>query len=512
MKSKLFTRITIVAVSLSLCLISFWPLVRSGLGGMFFSIDPDVMYVANSFLFFKTGNIYYFDQPGTPAIMIMSGAIFLLSLYVKLFQNIPFISYSLNNFDSIFFLLRLLQSVVLFASLIVIFSSLKRLTNKWISILILSSLLLLFPPFYYLGVSISAEALSFLLVSLWLAAVGRSLTNGTEKGAHLIFILAGLSFASRATNFFLIPASLIFLPVSKRSKAMDKIKSVLFCGAMTLFGFTAGIFPVLSKIKLLALNIFSFASATEIHGAGRRAVFDVRSFSYSARELFGSNREAAIVAATIGAIFLAGIFNKDKVVRKISLTGLVFCFGMLAFAKFPLAHYQTFNYYAAAFLAVPLIIKIFNKYAFVIPLVLLTFYVPGVFKSYFISATSLINESAAIDRYAGINAGSSLNLWQWSRSKEFTIVWTRDYAPVVFDKSIRTMKYPIYELVGDYKVRVSGADERELFDICWDNLFLQDSFVEELIAKHPEIKKYRKSKVEGTPLYLIQSAGCAKRI
>lgn len=511
MKSRLLIKIAIVAVSLGLCLISFWPLIYNSFVGMFFSLDPDVMYVANSFLFLKTGNVYYFDQPGTPAVMMMSGALFLLSLYVKFFPNIPFILYSIDHFDLIFMFLRLVQSLVLFAALIISFNSLVKLTKTWISVLILSSLLLLLPPFYYLGVSISAEALSFLFVTLWLSAVVGILTGGKKRGIYLIFFWAGLSVAVRATNFFLLPASLVFLPVSWKNKLTDNIKEVFVSCAVSVSGFALGIWPVLPKINLLLSNIFSFASATEIHGAGKRALFDFSAYFYSVRQLLHSNFEAVVAVSIMSALFLTGILRKDRIVKKISFLGFIFILGIMTFAKFPLAHYQTFNYYVVAFLSVFLIIKMFQRYAFIIPAVLLIFYVPSIFKSYLASTTSLIRESAYVDKYVGINAASSINLWQWSRSKEFAIVWTRDYAPIVFDKSIGKMRYPIYELVGNYKVRVSNVEEKNLFDACWDNLFIQEGLLEDLILKYPGMGRYKADKLEGAPLYAIQTNFCSKK-
>lgn len=514
MKSKLITNLIIVIVALSLCLIAFWPLLGKGLSGIFFSIDPDVMYAANSFLFLKTGNIYYFDQPGTPAIIVMSGALFILSLYVKLFHGISFVLYSINNYDLIFYYLRILQSLILFVSLAISFVFLIKLTRKKISIVMLSLLLLIFPPFYYLGVSISAETISFLFVTLWLAAIVHTLINKNKKGVFLIFLLAGLAFAARATTFFLIPSSFLFLPILKKNKIAGNVRTLFIYSAVLLSGFAVGILPVISKVKLLIANIFSFAVASEIHGVGKKALIDFNSFSNSFNMLINSNREAAVAVTLAFLLFTYSLFlkSKDNVLRKISIIGLIFCFGILVFAKFPLAHYQTFNYYSITFLAVPLILKILKKYSVIIPIYLLIYIVPPIFESYVVSTESLIMESQSINRFADTNANNSINVWQWARSKDFALVWSRDYAPIVFDRSISNLKYPIYELVGDYKVRITNSNEKKLSDVCWDNLFIQESFREDLVLEDPSIGKYKASKIEGTPLYFItpfKEASCA---
>jgi hypothetical protein len=338
------------------------------------------------------------------------------------------------------------------------------------------------------------------------------LNHNSKRGIFSLFLMAGLSFASRATTFFLIPSSFIFLPILKKNKIIENFGSLLRCVALIIFGFFIGIFPVLSKLKYLLLDIFSFASSTEIHGGGKHVIFDFNSYFLSARQLLSSNPESATIILIATILFFLGIFTKDKIIKKISYIGLIFCFGILVFAKFPLTYYQTFNYYVIVFLVTILIIKIFKKLSFIVPMLLLIFFIPATIRNYFTTIGFSISQSETINKYASINAKQSINVWDWSRSRGFALVWVRDYAPSVFDTDMAQLEHPVYELMGNYKVKINESEETGLFDTCWDNLFIQESSVQGLIKEYPQLQKSKIIEIKGTPLYLLQSKYCTKKI
>jgi hypothetical protein len=117
------TSVVIVILALLVAILTTSPVIKGGLDRVFYSIDPDVVYTANALLYIKSGFVSYFDHPGTPAIVLISYFLIPFRAYAKFVQHTPFVSWIFGNYALTFFYLRMMQSVLLFIYLLVIFFS-----------------------------------------------------------------------------------------------------------------------------------------------------------------------------------------------------------------------------------------------------------------------------------------------------------------------------------------------------------------------------------------------------
>src|SRR3989344_3727571 len=103
--------VLVVVLSLLTSVISIWPMLKSGVSGVFYTVDPDVQYLSNSFSFIEKGQIQYDVHPGTPTIMLHAFALWPLRIYVKLIENMPFMTWVFRNISLTYFYIRVFQAL-----------------------------------------------------------------------------------------------------------------------------------------------------------------------------------------------------------------------------------------------------------------------------------------------------------------------------------------------------------------------------------------------------------------
>ncbi|MCX6705202.1 MAG: hypothetical protein NT162_02595, partial [Candidatus Woesebacteria bacterium] len=405
-----------------------------------------------------------------------------------------------------FLYLRIWQSVLLFVSLIILSVSIWLLTKKSLPVILLFLALLSFGPFYNLGGVISADTFAFFITSFWLLILSFYLNRRNEMFLFALSFIAGLSFAGRATNFFLMPATLeiIFL---EKSKILQKVLKTLLAIVTISAGFVIGISPTRTHISTVLNTIFGFAGTTGAHMSGEKTFFNAQAFINSAGTFFYRDTLATVIVIISAILAIVYLVVKEKTYRKIAIIALIFSLGAIIFAKFPLAHYQIANYLIIAFCGSILFSKLSNKIVYLTIIVLLFSIIP-ITKGYLEGVTQSLNRSGYLEQFVMDNPPKYASVWEGERVKEFAYLWNRDYADGMFDDELGNLPQKIYELKSNLtEIGISKYTDVSLFSVCWDELYVQKTSLESLLKLYPELSKSIQ-KIPHIDKYLIRSNHC----
>src|SRR3989344_6345492 len=138
-------------LSLMTVFVGLLPILLGGLAGVFYSTDPEVMYVGNALSYIKAHQIQYIDHPGTPSILALAYWLWPLRIYAKLVAQTPFILWSLEHYDLIFFYLRLWQGIVFCLGIFLFLKAINSITDSKLVVILAWIVLLLFSPILRLG-------------------------------------------------------------------------------------------------------------------------------------------------------------------------------------------------------------------------------------------------------------------------------------------------------------------------------------------------------------------------
>lgn len=504
-KKKVF--ILTLSLILTILLISFFPVLEVGAKGSFFSIDPNVMYVSNALSYIKTKQIHYFDHPGTPSIVLLSFAFTPLRLYTKFVAKLNFISWSAIHYDVVFFYARAWMSLIVGAGLGVLFYSIYKFTNKSSSIFLLAVLLLTFPPFYYLGISISAEALNFLLAALWLLLLVIFVKREKMFFLYAMALLAGVAFGNRATSVALALSTLTLGLTYGEKIISNRVLSVVKLLILEVLGYYFALWPIRRKILIVTKIILFLSGGTKIHGGGSGQFFAVDKFLKSLQFLTTNDNVAVVTSVAVVLYCFVKLFSSVKTSKYLATVGLTTAFVVMGFAKFPLDHYQTVNYLLLSFIGVSFAsFTVTNLQLLTLPL-LLIFIIP-ITNGFLKGLTKSINTTVSLRNFENMHAAKEGTVWQYGRSEEFAILWSRYWGRGIFEEELKKFNPPIYELEnGLQDVGLSLSEQKPLFDICWDRLYLENKSLESFLLKYKDME-FDVAKVPNTNLDLITSKHC----
>ena len=499
-------KILIVVLAFLISFLTISPILKGGTDKVFYAIDPDVVYAANAFLYAKSGYVSYFDHPGTPAIVLISFFLIPLRIYAKFVQHTPFISWVFNHYALTFFYLRVSQSVLLFTSLLILSVAMRLLVKKMAPIFLLFLALLSFSSFYDIGATISADTFAFFIASVWLLLLSHCFIRKDNLFLFLLALTAGIAFADRATNFFLLPASLAVVLIEKNG-FREKILMTFFSVVIMVTGFVIGVSPTRTHLTTILKTIFGFASTTGIHMSGEKTLFSYKAFISSAATFFYRDTLATVIVIAVTILAITCLFMRQKSYKKIAFVVLIFSLGAVVFAKFPLLHYQIANYLVIVFCGAFIFARLPKRIVYLVMIILLFFVMP-ISKEYLTSKTMTLNQAGFLEQFAKDNPPKYASVWQWAPIKEYAYLWNRDYADGMFDTELSGLPVKIYELTPNLmKIGVSKYTDVNIFSTCWDELYVNKSSINSILNRYPELSK-SVQEIPGVDMLLLRSSHC----
>lgn len=500
-------KLLFLLVAFLIALLTFSPVIRGGERGVFFSIDPDVVYVANALLYIKKGVIYMYVHPGTPAIRLIAQTLLPLRIYAKFVARTPFVDWVFINYSLVLYYLRMIMSLLLFISLYISFNAIFFITKKTISAFLLALGLLSYGAFYYLGVSISPDPFSFFTVSVWLSILTLYLSKENDLYLSFLFLVAGVSLAARATNIFLIPATGLLVLLENSFQISKRVTRLLKLSSCTAVGFIIGLWPLSRTVISDLTQTFIYGSSTGVHGSGSQTLYKLSDYITSAKSFLDRDFVATLIFLLIALLAFVSLFSTKTKFRKISAIILIFVIGAFAFAKFSLPHYQITNYYVVVFLGILLLSKYYKAiYLIAVPVLLIT--ILPLTKNYLQTVSLAEDNSAYLENFIKDHPSRSATVWEWSRTKEFSYLWTRNYSSGIFDEQLSRLRPGLFQLILDQdKIRINNSLDKEIFDVCWDKMYIQQPSLETFLKLHPEFGN-SVQKVPNGNMFLIESNHC----
>lgn len=476
-KPVLFT--ILVSVLLSFAVV--FPIFRLGKNGIFYSIDPDVVYVANTLSYIKSGVIGYYDHPGTVAITWLSYSYLPLRIYTKLIAHQNFISWSFTNFGQLFVYSRLFQNLLFTLGYSIFGWSILKITKSYLSQLISMLLLFGFLPVYYLSGAISADTSAFFIASIWFYLFTNFYISKNQIWVYLLFLLSGFMFADRATDFFYMGLPFLFI-LSEKIDLISKIKRSIFGFTFLLIGYYLGIYPLKGQIMDMFMRILFFAGSSEVHGGGN--FLNLSSYMEALRSFAYRDPFAVLVFAVTLLISINSLRTKE---RLIGMVGIVASFGALIFAKLPLAHYQIPNYMLLTFVVTYFSSRL-NSIGKLLIISAIVIAISPVAKEYYKEIIASTSKEAVLESFIQTHGSQKPTLWVWGRSKDFALLWVRDWGGGIFDKELENSNKNYEFDPATDKIKLNASKTIGLARFCWGQLYVQKEPLKIFLQKNPLAK------------------------
>lgn len=487
-----------------------FPIIRSGLSATFYTIDPDVSYVSNALSYIKYGQIHYIDHPGTPTILLFSLLLTPARAYLKFVIHTPFILWSLMNLDLIFYLTRLVQSLIMALALggflLAVFRS-----NRSLSVGVFSWLsLLAYSTFPFLASSISPETLSFLIFSVWLNLFVSFTQTGSKFFLPLISIVSGIAIANKFSSLFLglisICLPLIMLKVNFKFRFFSSFRQLAFI----VVGFVGGTWTIRSSYPQLFKWVKLLANTSEIHGGGKLVLIDVSTYLNSVISFY--YREPwfiVLILASLGILIFGRRISRQRVSYNLLILIGLTLLGVITFIKYPLSHYQLIHYYLLIFA----VSEFFSFLPRVIKVLVITLIIPIAAKNieyYYRYIITSVQKTMVLEEHISNHPAKFLALWEWGRSRDFATLWAVSpaYHGKTFLQESKLMNLPYFQLINQKSILLSDGTQVDIFSRCWDIIYTQETSANNLIFTYPNHKLVITPIPDSDNMVVIRSNHC----
>lgn len=464
-----------------------------GVNGVFFSIDPEVMYIGNALSYIKSGQIQYIDHPGTPSILAIGYLLWPFRIYAKLIDHIPFVLWAFKHYAVVFLYLRIWQGILFTLGVWIFLKSVKSVVGSASVVMMSLFLLLIYPPFLRLGSGVTPETLSFLFTSMWVWVLAKFLRKPEVSLIPVMGVISGLAVANKFTNLFLIAASMSLPLKLKNLNLRQRLTNSSIVLVASLFGFVIGTWSIRDKYRILFNWVSDLITSTGIHAGGEKAIFEWSSYRDS---IIGLHHQ--IPWLFLGIILTLSISIAQK---KLSTLVMIFTIGVLAFAKYPLTYYQLSNYTVLVFLLATSLARM-NKVTPIAFCLLLLPLVNSMVNEYLATTTLAMNKAKVLEDYIIKHPAQKAALWEWGRAKDPALLLTTSsgWHGSMFADEVRDLKISMFELF--------PIPRDKVFDICWDQLYIQGVSVGSFMHKYPE-RIFEKERIPGSDdMFLLTSSHC----
>jgi hypothetical protein len=510
MRRKRSALIVIGTLSL-LGLICALPLMRFGSQGVYFVIDPEVMYIGNALSYIKNNIIHYRDHPGTPVILLNAFSYWPLRIYAKIIAQTPFIKWAFNKLRFLFLYTRLFQLTLFITSIGLFLAAIFNLTK--LKVAVVAGWLALFVINYLPGLAtkVSAENVTFFIVSIWLYIFTSFSKNKSPFKLLILSILSGLAIAVKYNNFALGLASLGLVIIIPNLSLRQKIYNFILNIIAVVGGFVVGTWPIRGGYPRMidkVLKIIISSGPDAAHAKVDTAVFDLSLYFNSAKSVLISERYAFLFIVVGLLMFLYLIWRKKRFVpNSLHILILVSVFSSIILMKYPLSYYQLPNILLLVFGVTVLLSK--NKFLLLLMMFLLTFRVQQNISTHLLNRTKSYERSIALESYIKKVSSGNVTLWDFGTAQDFVYLWIRGWSRGIFNDELKKDRPDLLELKADYEtVNLTYTDTGNIFDVCWDDLYIRENRGKIFLEKYPE-RKFITSNIGETGIMHIKSSHCA---
>lgn len=496
----------IFILSLITSIFSSLPLLHFKTSGIFYALDPDVTYLGNILSYIEHHKIFFFGHPGTPTIILLSYLLAPLRII-----HSDFNSWAFAHLDLIYLYVRLAQSVLLGIAMSIFLVSVYKAIHHRLILLFSWASVLCFSFLPYLGSSILPETTSFLLISTWLLIFSYFNKTRSLVSVLLLSFLSGVATGNKLINVFLILSSVLLSFMSTVHFHKQKIKNLLLSITCSFIGFLWSTWTVRSSY----LSLFTWGTklfvSSQIHAQGRSTFVDPKLFIQSIQSFASTNTLPLILIAVFTVYVVSMVLTKRKLLSDpTTIVSVVTLVTIFIIFKYTLSYYQLMPYIVVIYLIGT---NLTNRKSFIlmtISVIIIKGTVPSV-NNYLKVTTRSITEAINLTDFVAKYSSSSTTVWEWGTSRQFAILWAQPYGQAFPPRMIANISPPFYQITDNFKkLTQDGITKQEVFSICWQHLYLQQSSLSTFFNQFPD-RLFTTVLIPGTnpPMVLAKSNHCS---
>lgn len=510
MPSSNIKTILILFFSLFTFFVTAYPVTKSDPSATFYTIDPDVHYLSNSFLYIKTGQIQYNGHPGTPTIILHSYTLFPLRIYAKLIAKIPFSLWVFQNAEFVYHYIRIFQSLLLSVSVGIFLLSISKMTKSTASIIFAWMALFVYSTMPQTGSSIVPETTSFFIISVWFLIFSSSIKKVFQLSTQtILLIISGVALANKFTNVTLVFVVLTLVLLTPKLKLKNRIINLLKSVFLTVLTFVISTWPIRATYPNVFRWVSILASTAGTHGSGKKTIFDTSSYLTSVNSLVHNEIwPISIMFLTILVLIFLLTTHRIKIRNPIVTLAFIAFTGTVVFAKYPLSHYQLVNYVSIIFVASFVLSYLPNLLVITLPLLLLPMVLINL-TNYYQSVFQAMSKTIQFEKYIIDHPSKKGTLWEWGRTKDFSYLWSRDWASGMFDEELKKYRPNLLAITSDLEqIKVDNRHLVNVFDVCWDKFYIQQAVAPLFLKKYND-RQFKYTPIPNTDnMAVIESNHC----
>lgn len=490
-----------VIISILCFFLVAWPILSVGYPATFFNLDPSVHYLSSALSYVQQGLIRYTDHPGTPTIFLFIYALTPFRIFTEFISQTSFSTWTYLHFNFLYFSFRLLQSLILSLAFGLFLSAIYKVSHSLYSVATAGLAIFTYTAFPYFGITISAESLSFLLIAVWLTFFAVYLRSYSPRLLIVLSFISGFAFGNKFSNLILlvIPPVLVLLQPNFNRRALFKN---LFISLFLLpIGFLVATWPIRGAYRHLFDWAFILATRTEVHGNGQISLFNLSAYKLSVASLVGL--EFKFIWFVVFSLILV-IFSLFRKTISTALLAVFFIalFGALIFAKYPLSHYQLTSFSLIVFVTAYLVIQLHSPLFRTLLLFLLLNLSLTNIQNYYKQTADAINETITLDRFVSSHPPRKAVVWEYGNSRDYALIWTRAWGYGFLAREIKSYRPDLLELAFPDKIIFNYGRAEPLFNLCWDQLYIQKSSLKQFYLANPKAK-FTSQEIPGLSTHLL---------
>lgn len=257
----------------------------------------------------------------------------------------------------------------------------------------------------------------------------------------------------------------------------------------------------------------SLATHSGKYGTGNKILFDWPVYKNSFLAIVRAETLMVKLFIFSFLIYLSSLFFKFFQIKKrqkiiLGITAIVSITTSLIFAKFNRSYYQI----AHLFIFISLLVLVFNKSKNLKPLILISSIILAVFLmpkriSTHLNSVQGFKKLAFLEEQIASSPPKHMTLWEYGNTKDFSLIWGRSWSGEFYGSELSKLYPHLGEMVGFKHYRSNKPETFPLFDVCWDQLYIQTSSLSKLQKNFPEIE-FNTTKMDYGSLILISSDHC----
>jgi len=450
------------------------------------------------------------DHPGTPYIITLAASYTPLRFYAKYIAHQPFVNWSLENLTFLFIYSRFFAGLLFSLGIFIFLTSIKRYTNSNPLVLLTWLLLLTYSKFFRTAIRINPENFLPLIYATWFSLVLSLVKKNQPSKLILLNLVSGVALAVKFTNLALpIISALITLYFFVQS-GLKKHRQTFLNLLLIPLGFVISTWAVRGQYLRLLSWTTGLATHSGIHGSGAKTLLNLATHQASIQKLIAAEPTAIKLFLITPVIFLVSFFKFKKTEKVVfSILLLVTTLTSLVFSKYDHFYYQLPHLFILISLLILGISRFPNlKLLFLVPIVFLSLSVPKKISGH-LNLSQGLKRLAALEDQIKNNPPQHKALWEYGPTRDFAAIWGRSWSGEFYGQELDQVYPHLGEMIGFKYYRSNKPEKSPLFNVCWDQLYIQTATLPQLLENFPN-QDLRIHRLVHPDLVLVTSNHCSK--